>query len=141
MAMAKKDIHTQSGKSLDGIVRRDLCAHTAYSPHNIGKFHFWRRSLNAELWRFNYCVRCSGRANQGLRWYAAIVEAIAAREVAFDKSDPRSQNSRAGRRPQSCRPRSNNDKVVAPCRLRIDPVRRMSVVHQLLVEFVRGFHL
>src|SRR6185437_1244777 len=141
VSVAQKNIHAQPGKALYRIIRRNLCPHSADEPHHVGKLYCWWRRFDSELMRFGHRIGRPGRANQCLRGHASIVEAIAAREMAFDQCYSSAQYRCSGRRHQSCRSGAHNYKVVAACRLGINPVRRVSILYEFFVEFICGIHL
>src|SRR6478752_5620438 len=97
MAVPQKNIHAQPGKALDRIIRRNLCANAANTPHHIGKLHGWRLRFYAELTRLGHRIGCTRRTNQSFRWHASIVEAIAAGKSAFNQRYACAQYRRTSR--------------------------------------------
>ncbi len=78
------------------------------------------------------------RADQGLRGHAAVVQAVAAEQVAFDQRDPRAQRGGAARCDQSRRPGADDQQVVGVARPRVAPIRRPGVVAELAVVRALG---
>ena len=94
---------------------------------------------NAEICRRRDVCPCRGRSDHRLGWDAAGNQTVSSHQVALDERDAGPESCRPGRDDQSRRPCSDHDQIVPTVGFRVDPVRGMNLLEELIVEVVLRF--
>jgi hypothetical protein len=129
--MAQEDVHAQPRESLGTVVLADLGAHPAHPLHGRPEgIVAGGQPVREGRQRLRCRAPLARCRDQGLRWYTAHVEAVAAEQAALDQRHLRSQRGGDGGSDQTAGSTANDEQVVAVARLRILPVRWMHVVRE-----------
>ena len=108
LGVASEDRDAEALEPLHRIMRRDGGDRFLDVRLDPWEIDARRREIHAEAFRVTMLDRRLGRSQQGLRWNATIVQAIAAHRTRFDQDGPGAELRGAGGNRQARRARADN---------------------------------